>query len=100
MIFQIAFTIIVAIVVYMVATVLVTEAFKKWIPVQSGAALLLSWAVGAGIYTAMRHFKWPPIELNWGESIMIFFFITGLTNLAYTWEPLRAWVRRIMKTEI
>jgi uncharacterized membrane protein YoaK (UPF0700 family) len=100
MIFQIAFNVIVAIVVYMVATVLVTEMFKKWLPVMGGLALLLSWAVGCGIYTAMRHFGWPPITLNWGESIIIFLFIMGLTNAAYTWAPLREWVRRIMKTEI
>ena len=92
-----AFEILVAIVVYMVAVVCVTEFFKKFISVSGGRALMLSWLIGIIVFTGLSVAKLFIFNF---ATLILFMFITGITNKIYQWEALREFIRKIFKTDI
>ena len=92
-----AFEIMVAIAVYMVALVFVTEFAKKFCVANGGGALILSWIVGVGIFIGL-HFA-GCFKFNFA-AVVLFVFITGVTNRLYKWETLKEFVRKLMKTEM
>ena len=85
-----------AIVVYMFAMVSVTELFKKLVIVRGGQALLLSWFAGILVFIALAIAKLFPFSF---ATVVLFMFITGITNSIYRWEALRDFIRKIFKTD-
>ena len=87
----ISFEIILAIVIYMIATLLVTEFFKKFLLINP---LLLSWLVGFILYAVISLTKL--YEFNF-ESIVYFVLITGLLNATYKFTKLKNLIKKIVK---
>jgi uncharacterized membrane protein YoaK (UPF0700 family) len=85
-----------AIVVYMIAVVSVTELFKKLVAVRGGVALMLSWIVGIGVFIGLAIGKLFAFNF---AAIILFMFVTGITNSIYRWEALREFIRKIFKTD-
>lgn len=86
-----------AIVVYMVATVLVTEAIKKFTKSTGNEALLLSWLVGIGLFAGLAMAKLFPFNF---ATVILFMFVTGMTNKIYRWEALREFIRKMLKMDL
>lgn len=88
--FGISFEIILAIVIYMVATVLVTEYLKKILLINP---LILSWLVGFVLYAIITFTGL--YEFNF-ESVITFMFITGLLNSVYKFTRLKNLIKKIV----
>jgi len=86
-------TLLPSIAVYMVALVLVTEFFKKWININP---LILSWALGLLLCVAL-HFLFHTMT---PETVYLFIVITGLTNSAYKWTALKRVVKTLIKGRV
>ena len=90
--------ILIAIVLYMVAYTFTTEILKPILKVEGGRALLLSWIVGIVFLILIGLSKWLVIR---PETILLFIFITGITNEVYAkWEGLRSFIRKALKREV
>ena len=88
--FGISFEIILAIVIYMVATVLVTEYLKKILLINP---LLLSWIVGFILYAIISFTELYEFDF---ESIIYFMLITGLLNSVYKFTRLKNLIKKIV----
>ena len=76
-------SIIAAIAIYSVSTVLVTELAKKWLyhaPRSGRGALVLSWAVGLVIFALLHLAGFFPLT---AESVFSFIVLTGAMNGLY-----------------
>jgi len=80
MILGIPYLIWIALAVYAVATVLVTEVFKKWINVEP---LILSWVVGGAIYWILFWLMNGKLEGLEVLSVVAFIIITAILNTSY-----------------
>lgn len=88
--FGISFEIILAIAVYMIATVLVTEFLKKFLLINP---LILSWLTGFALYAGISLTKWYKFNF---ESVVVFVFITGLLNSIYKFTKLKKLIKKIV----
>jgi len=86
-----------AIVIYMVATVMVTETIKKFTKSTGNEALFLSWLVGIGLFAGLAAAKLFPFSF---ATVILFMFITGMTNKIYRWEALREFIRKMLKMDM
>lgn len=74
-----------AVAIYMIAFVLVTE-FAKPEHVKGGRALLFSWAIGFLFFGILALFGCYAV--TWASAIL-FVVVTGLCNSAYRWTRLK-----------
>lgn len=75
-----------AVAVYMVAVVLVTELLKPILKMKGGIALLFSWAIGGLLFWALSAVGCYAV--SWSSAIL-FVIVTGLCNTAYRWTRLK-----------
>jgi len=94
--FGVSFEIILAIVIYMVATVFATEIIKKLLAKIKLVinSLILSWIVGIGCYILISTSGW--YEFNF-KSVIMFMLITGLLNSVYKFTKLKDLIKRIVE---
>ena len=88
--FGISFEIILAVVIYMIATVMVTEFLKKWLIINP---LILSWLVGFILYAIIALTGLYAFDF---KSIIFFAFITGLLNTVYKFTKLKNLIKKIV----
>lgn len=89
--FGISFDLILAVVVYMIATVLVTEYLKKILLINP---LILSWVIGFILYAIITFTGL--YEFNF-EGVILFAFITGLLNGVYKFTKLKNLIKKIVE---
>ena len=86
-----------AIVIYMFAIVVITELTKKLLKIDGGVALMLSWIVGVVIFIGLAYTKLFAFNFS---AVIVFMFITGITNSLYRWEALRDFIRKMLGKDV
>lgn len=79
-----------AVAVYMIAFVLVTEFLKPALKLKGGKALLFSWLVGGVLFLILSAVRCYAV--SWA-SVIVFIIVTGLCNSAYRWTRLKELLR-------
>ena len=77
MILGIPIVLIIAVAVYMISTVVATEFLKKFLLINP---LILSWAVGTLLYTALALLRLYAVDV---VNVAVFIVVTGLLNFGY-----------------
>ena len=90
--------IMIAIVLYMVAFTFTSEFLKPLLKVAGGKALLLSWGIGIIFMVIIGMTKFLVIR---PETVLLFMFITGITNGVYAkWGALRTFIKRMLGKDV